>query len=115
MITPDPIFAAIETHRQAHAVHLAAIAEADRIERGGRSTGIEEGHCVAENEAFDAMLGMAATTLGGLFAKLEYLRSIADSEEDWMITEREGAALLLIDSFTASLKILTAENARSVR
>lgn len=36
--------------------------------------------------------------------KPAYLRTIAEGDEAWMIDEREGAGLLLIDSITAYLK-----------
>jgi hypothetical protein len=43
-----------------------------------------------------------ATTLPGLFAKVAYLREIAESEA-WMLDEREGTAVRLIESFATSI------------
>jgi hypothetical protein len=98
--TADPIYAAIDAHRNANAVHLAALKAAE----GLTDWGITEQPCHDENDAFEVLIGAPATTLGGLRAKLAYLRAIAEGEEAWMLDEREGAALNLIDSFTASLK-----------
>jgi len=103
----DPIFVAIDAHRAANAAHLAAIHEANRLQELDRDfywADMTEKPCHDENDAFEILLGAGATSIGGLLAKLEYLRSIADSEEAWMLDEREGAALLLIDSVTASLR-----------
>jgi len=96
----DPIYAAIDAHRKANAVHLAALKAAE----GLTDWGITEKPCHDENDAFEVLIGAPATTLGGLQAKLTYLRAIAEGEEAWMLDEREGTALILIDSFTASLK-----------
>jgi hypothetical protein len=96
----DPIYAAIDAHRNANAVHLAALKAAE----GLTDWGITEQPCHDENDAFEVLIGAPATTLGGLRAKLEYLRVIAEGEEAWMLDEREGTALNLIDSFAASLK-----------
>jgi hypothetical protein len=102
---PDPVYAAIDEHRKAHATHLAAIDEGCRLEElGGDWITVTERPCCDENAAFDRLLGAEAMTLPGLLAKLAYLRGIAQGDEAWMIDEREGAGLLLIDSFTASLK-----------
>jgi hypothetical protein len=83
-----------------------SIMEADRLQ-GACSKGwesIAEAPCIAENEAFEIMLGAPATTVPGLLARLAYLQAIADGEESWMFEDRGGVALLLLDSFTASLK-----------
>jgi hypothetical protein len=108
----DPIFAAIEAHRAARTLHLAAIKEADRAERIGKFTDIVEEPNNVENAAFDAVLRAVPVTIEGLAAKLSYLRSIADSNEAWMITEHDSGALLLIDSVIASLRILIPEGSR---
>jgi hypothetical protein len=101
---PDPVYAVISEHRMAHAAHQAAMEEGNRLEQlGGDWTTVTERPCCDENAAFDRLLGAEAMTLPGLLAKLAYLRVIADGDEAWMIDEREGAGLLLIDSFTASL------------
>jgi hypothetical protein len=46
---------------------------------------------------------MAANTVAGLFAKINYLREIAEGDEAWMLDEREGTALDLIESFAGSI------------
>jgi hypothetical protein len=97
----DPIYAAIDAHRRANAAHWAAIEASEGLTDWG---GITEQPCHDENDAFEVLIGAPATTLAGLRAKLAYLRAIAEGEEAWMLDEREGAALLLIDSFTASLR-----------
>jgi hypothetical protein len=104
----DPIFAAIEAHRAANAAHEAAIREANNLQEEdfyatdwGAITGKA---CDDENEAFETLTGAEATTLTGVLAKLEYLRAVADSPDAWMLDEREGTALRLIDSITASLR-----------
>jgi hypothetical protein len=106
--TVDPIFAAIDEHQKAHAAHLAALDEINRIEKvdgGWRDWGhIAEQPCHADNDTFEILLGTAAVTLPGLLAKLTYLRTFAAGNESWMLDEQEGASLALIDSFTASLK-----------
>ncbi|UQR67703.1 hypothetical protein LRP30_21690 [Bradyrhizobium sp. C-145] len=104
--TVDPIFAAIDAHRQAHAVHLAAIDEAARLEdlTGENWGDITEQPCQDENDAFDVLLRATATTVPGLLAKLTYLRAIAEGKEAWMLDEREGSALHLIVSFAESLQ-----------
>jgi hypothetical protein len=103
----DPIFAAIDAHRKAHADHLAAIGELSRLEKihgvGGRDWSITEKPCDDENEAFGLLVGTAATTVAGLFAKFNYLREIAEHEA-WMLDEREGTALDLIESFAGSIQ-----------
>jgi hypothetical protein len=96
----DPIYAAIDAHRKASAAHWAAI----KASEGVTDWGITEQPCHDENDAFDVLIGAPATTLAGLCAKLAYLRAIAEGEQAWMLDEREGASLHLIDSFTASLK-----------
>lgn len=97
----DPVFDLIDIHRKAHAAHLAAIKEADRL--GESWSGITEQPCVDENDAFEILVGAAATTLPGILAKLDYLRELAE-QEAWMLDEREGVALLLADSIVTSLR-----------
>jgi hypothetical protein len=106
-VAVDPVYAAIEAHRAANAVHLAAIDEVSRLEKIDWRTDwgyITEKPCHAANDALEILLGAMATTLSGLFAKLAYLRAIAVGKEAWMVDEREGTVLALIESFTASLK-----------
>ncbi|WP_426434285.1 hypothetical protein [Bradyrhizobium genosp. P] len=55
----DPVFAVLVDHRTAHAVHLAAIDETDRLEEadGRASVGGHNGEtCHAENDAFTVLL-----------------------------------------------------------
>src|SRR5258708_22630643 len=49
----DPVFDLIDLHRKAHAAHMVAIKEADRLEgtHGGSWSDIVEQPCVDENEA----------------------------------------------------------------
>jgi hypothetical protein len=104
----DPIFAAIEAHRAANAAHEATLAEVNRLQdEDFHAVDVESitgKACDDENEAFEILLGAPATTLQGLLAKLDYLRGIAESDDAWMLDERDGGSLLLIDSITASLR-----------
>jgi hypothetical protein len=102
----DPIYAAIERHKAANAGHLAALEELNRLEKTGlRDWGITEKPCHDENDAFDCLVKAAATTVPGIFAKLDYLREVAE-DAAWMLDEREGTALNLIESFAASIKTI---------
>jgi hypothetical protein len=96
------VFQLIEAHRVAGEAHWAAIREADRLD-GVRWGHITEKPCHDENVAFEALVRAAATTQQGLLAKLAYLRAIAESDEAWMLDEREGTALDLMKSFAGSL------------
>ncbi|MBR1277736.1 hypothetical protein [Bradyrhizobium sp. AUGA SZCCT0283] len=102
----DPIFVAIDKHKKANAAHQASIDELARLERilGDEADGsIAEKPCRDENVAFSLLVGTAATTVAGLFAKIDYLSEIA-AREAWMLDEREGTALDLIESFAGSLR-----------
>jgi hypothetical protein len=101
----DPVFGLIEAHRSAHAVHLAAIDEAERLEvlHGDDRGAITEKPFHDENDAFEALVLAAATSLPGLLAKLRYFRAIAAGNEAWMLEERNGISRDLIDSFAGSL------------
>jgi hypothetical protein len=103
--TIDPIIAAIDEHRKAHVAHLAAIDELSRLEKihGDWDGSITEKPCDDDCDTFDFLVGTAATTIAGLFAKFDYLREIA-SREAWMLDEREGTALNLIESFAESIR-----------
>jgi hypothetical protein len=83
---------------------LAAIHELSRLEKihGDWDGSITEKPCHDDCAAFDFLVGTAATTVAGLFAKIDYLREIA-SREAWMLDEREGTALDLIESFAGSI------------
>jgi hypothetical protein len=102
----DPVFGLIEAHRKADAAHLAAIKELDRLEKihgfGGGHGAITQKPCDDENDAFEILVGAAATTVPGLLAKLAYLQEIAEREA-WMLDEREGTAIRLIESFAESI------------
>ncbi len=102
-IDVDPIFGAIDAHRKASAAHMAAIDEAERLGLHDWSS-ITEKPCDDENDAFKVLVEAAATTLPGLLAKLNYLRVIAESDEAWMLEDREGTAVALINRFAASLR-----------
>ena len=103
----DPIYAAIDRHRRARAVHLAAIDEFARLEKcyGVQSDDLTEKACDDANEAFGLLIGTAATTAAGLSAKISYLREIA-RHQAWMLDEREGTALELIESFAGSTRTI---------
>jgi hypothetical protein len=104
------VFELIEAHRSACTAHLDALKVQNRIEeiRGiGAASWITEKPCHDENEAFDRFVGAAVTTVPALLAKLGYLQEIADSDEwGWVLDEREGTALALIESFAASISAL---------
>jgi hypothetical protein len=101
----DPVYGLIEAHRKANDAHYAAIRELDRLEKidGFIDWGITEKPCQQENEAFESLVTAVATTLPGVFAKVDYLRDLAEREA-WMFDDREGTAISLIESFVASLK-----------
>ena len=103
---PDPIYAAIELHRRTHVAHMDALTLQDRLERAydpdpGR---VSEKPCHDENDAFQALVAAAATTLPGLIAWLGYLQDLASKfETEWMMFDRTPAAVV-VDSFVTSLK-----------
>jgi hypothetical protein len=103
----DPIYAAIGQHRRAQAVHLAAIDEFARLEKcyGVQSDDVTKKARDDANESFGLLIGMAATTAAGLLAKISYLREIA-RHQAWMLDEREGTALELIESFAGSIRTI---------
>jgi hypothetical protein len=87
---------------------LAAIKELDRLERihGDAAYGsFTEKPCHDDCETFDLLVGTAATTVAGLFAKIEYLREMA-SREAWILDEREGTAFALVESFAESIETI---------
>jgi hypothetical protein len=103
----DPVFDLIEIHRKAHAAHYAAIHELGRLEEAGDwdSGWITEQPCRDENNAFDELVAAAATTLPGLFAKIDHLLEFAEREA-WMFGERKGATTALLESFAVSVAAL---------
>jgi len=102
----DPIYAAIETYKKHAAEHSAALDELDRLDGTPGFVDCTEQSCHAEFRAFDALLSMAATTLPGLRAKLTFLQSILETDE-WMFSDRDNVARLLIEGFSASLANVT--------
>jgi hypothetical protein len=103
----DPVFELIDLLRKANAAHYAAIHELSRLEEAGDwdSGWIIEQPCQDENDAFDELVAAVATTLPGLFAKVDYLLEFAEREA-WMFGERKGAATALIESFAVSVAAL---------
>jgi hypothetical protein len=103
----DPIYAAIEAHRNAHAAHMASLEEQNRLEQkygAGQGSWVSEKPCRDEDDAFMVFVAEPATTAQGLFAKLAYFDELAgDFETEWMVHERAEAAVL-IQSFAATLK-----------
>jgi hypothetical protein len=108
----DPVFDLIDAHRKACAAHLAAIQLQNRVEKirgAGRGNWITEKPCHDENDAFEALVSAAVNTVPGLLAKLVYLQELAENEEwGWVIDDRDGVALHLIESFAASLANISA-------
>src|SRR4051812_11599250 len=103
---PDAIYATIEVHRQAHVAHTDALTLQHRLEIAHDPDAylVSAKPCDDENDAFEALVTAAATTLPGLIAWLDYLQELAgDFETEWMMTDRTCAAVL-VDSFVASLK-----------
>jgi hypothetical protein len=102
---PDPVFALIEAHRKADRDFDAALDEQARLERIGDEEGADlvgEAPCHAAFNAFDVLLAAPATTLPGIVAKLAYLQGIAHRNA-WMLTDRDNAAILLLEGFAASI------------
>jgi hypothetical protein len=111
---PDPIYAAIEAHRNAHAAHMAALELQARLEKTHRASEVSwvsTKPCHDANDAFDVFIAAPATTLPGLLAKLAYLQDLAsDFETEWMIEECVGT-LSLINSFAASIDNIMVQSA----
>ena len=91
----------LSTPIETNAAHWAALKAAE----DSTDWGITDKPCHDENDAFDHLIGVAATTFSGLFAKVAYLREIAENEA-WMLDEREGTAIELIESFATSISTL---------
>jgi hypothetical protein len=106
---PDPVFGLIEAHRKAGRDHEAALDKQERLERIGDEAAdwIGEASCHAAFNAFDVLLAAPAATLPGILAKLAYLQDIA-KREAWMFNDRPGSAILLIESFAASIPNISA-------
>jgi len=107
----DPMFDLIEAHRKAHAAHMASLELQNRFERrygAGQGSWISTKPCHDENEAFEALIAAAATTLPGLLAKLNYMEELSSEfETEWMIEERPDPGVLF-RSFAESIANLTA-------
>jgi hypothetical protein len=97
----DPIYAAIEKHR------AAAAAQIQRIHGFGRGDWITEKPCQDENDAFGTLVRALASTRVGLPAKLQYLQDLSRNDEwAWILDEREGTSIALIESFMVSFAAL---------
>jgi hypothetical protein len=108
--TPDPVFGLIEAHRKAGCDHEAALVEQARLEQIGDNAAawlVSEAPCNAEFKAFDTLLSAAATTVPGIVAQLAYLQDIA-TRKAWMFTDRDDAAINLLEGFAASIANLMA-------
>jgi hypothetical protein len=68
---------------------------------------VGEAPCHAAFNAFDVLLAAPAATLPGIVAKLAYLQDIA-KRDAWMFNDRDGSAILLIESFAASIANVSA-------
>jgi hypothetical protein len=102
---PDPVFGLIEAHRKADRDFDAALDEQNRLELIGDEAAADlvgEAPCHAAFNAFDVLLAAPAATLPGIVAKLAYLQDIAKCDA-WMFNDRHGSAILLIESFAASI------------
>jgi hypothetical protein len=100
----DPVFGLIEAHRKADRDFDAALDEQARLERidDKDADSVSEAPCHAAFNAFDVLLAAPAVTLPGIIAKLAYLQDIA-KRDAWMFNDRPGSAILLIESFAASI------------
>jgi hypothetical protein len=105
--TVDPIFAAIEAHRQTHVAHMAALTRQSQLEVSDfdrNHDDVVEQTCVAEDDAFEAFVAEPATTMPGLLAKLAYFEELASERDtEWLVHDCVECADL-INSFVASLK-----------
>jgi hypothetical protein len=103
----DSVFELIDTHRKAHAAHMASLELQNRFERRygvGHGSWISTQPCHDEDDAFVAFVAAPATTVPGLLAKLDYFEELASEDEtEWMTRERAEPDVL-IQSFAASLK-----------
>jgi hypothetical protein len=102
----DSVFELIDTHRKAHAAHMASLELQNRFERrygAGHGSWISTKPCHDENEAFEALIAAAATTLPSLLAKLNYMEELSSEfETEWMIEERPDPGALF-RSFAESI------------
>jgi len=110
---PDPVFGLIEAHRKADRDFDAALDEQGRLERIGDEAAADlvgEAPCHAAFNAFDVLLAAPAATLPGIVAKLADLHDIAKRDAR-MFNDRDGSAILLIESFAASIANVSAVQA----
>jgi hypothetical protein len=109
----DPIYAAIEAHRKAHAAHMASLELLNRFERrygAGQGSWISTKPCHDENDAFVAFVAEPATTVPGLLAKLDYFEELASEDETESMTRERAEPDVLIQSFAESLKNIGVRN-----
>jgi len=102
----DLVFDLIEAHRRAHVAHMDALTLQDRLEKANDPDAwwVSEKPCNDENDAFEALVAAAATTLPGLIHWLDYFQELSSKfETEWMMEDRASAAVL-IQSFATSLK-----------
>jgi hypothetical protein len=103
----DPLFELIAIHRKTHIAHMASLELQARFERRygiGGGNWISTKPCTDEDDAFTALVAEPATTMQGLFAKLDYFDELAgEFETEWMVRERAEAAVI-IQSFAVSLE-----------
>ncbi|SRR6266550_4571730 len=106
----DPILDLIETHRKAHAAHMAALQLQNRFERkygAGQGSWISTKPCHDEHDVFEEFIAAPATTLPGLLAKLDYMEELSSEfETEWMIEERAEPGDLF-RSFAESIANIT--------
>jgi len=107
---PDPILAAIKTHRSACRTHLAAIAEQNRLERLGApdAEAVAEAPCHAEWDAFYELLETAPLTLASLTAWSAYLDEIRQNN-DWRL-EGVDICYRIVGTLATTLRNLAASS-----
>jgi hypothetical protein len=91
-IGADPVFALIEAHRTATALHGAALKEQDRLEQLNEPGAweVSEAPCHADVAAWRELVNTAPQTRAGLRAWAFYLEEVR-SKEEWMLEEEAPA------------------------
>jgi hypothetical protein len=94
---PDPIFALIEAHRTATALHSAALKEQERLEQIGdpRASEVSDAPCNADAGAWRELVNTAPQTFAGLQAWAFYLDEVRGKEE-WMLEEETPAIVMTL-------------------
>ena len=110
----DSVLDLIDTHRKAHAAHMAALKLLNRLERkygvASRYGWVTTKPCNDENDAFEVLVAAPATSMSGLLAKLAYLQELAgEFETAWMFEDRQGTELALIESFSISISNISVQ------